>query len=61
MTRLSLAAPVLAVGTLTGGIIKEANQCFSHLHLCKGHVIAPHVQETHHLRDQPGERDKIKI
>lgn len=65
MTGLSLAASVFAVnqteGTLTEGIIRDVNQCFSHLHLCKGHVIAPHVQETHRLRDQSVERAKIKI
>ncbi len=65
MTGLSLAASVFAVnqteGTLTEGIIRDVNQCFSHLHLCKGPVIAPHVQETHHLREQSGERAKIKI
>lgn len=65
MTGLSLAASVFAVnqteGTLTEGIIRDVNQCFSHLHLCKGPVIAPHVQETHRLREQSGERAKIKI
>ncbi len=60
MTGLSLAASVFAVNQ-TEGNIRDVNQCFSHLHLCKGPVIAPHVQETHHLREQSGERAKIKI
>lgn len=33
---------------------------FSHLHLCKGSVIAAHVEKTHHLWDQSGERANTK-
>lgn len=45
---------------MTEDIITGVIQRFSHLHLCKGPVIAAHVEKTHHLRDQSGETAKKK-